>query len=118
MRAPFDSSMSACAGKREDSREIGTHNERSRPGCGAFTMTDAEIIAREVSGYRARLDSLEARLLEVEHGNARLESAAMTTARSLGEVSRNWNVLYEAMRRAEPEPSVGGRPNGPSRSET
>lgn len=64
-------------------------------------MTDVEIIAREVSGYRVRLERLEARLLEVEHVNARLESAALTTSRSLSEISRHWDALYESMRRPE-----------------
>jgi uncharacterized coiled-coil protein SlyX len=60
---------------------------------------DYEIIAREVSGYRSRLDELERRLAEVEAVNARLEAAATTTARALLEVSRHWDVVYEAMRR-------------------
>ncbi len=33
--------------------------------------------------------------------NARLEEAALTTARALGEVSRHWNAVYDAMRRAD-----------------
>jgi hypothetical protein len=64
-------------------------------------MTDFEIIAREVSGNRARLEEIELRLLEVERVNARLESAALTTARALVEVSRHWDALYETMRRPE-----------------
>jgi hypothetical protein len=32
--------------------------------------------------------------------NARLEEAALTTARALGEVSRHWDAVYDAMRRA------------------
>ena len=31
--------------------------------------------------------------------NARLEEAALTTARALGEVSHHWDAVYEAMRR-------------------
>jgi hypothetical protein len=38
---------------------------------------------------------------EVERVNARLEEAALTTARALEEVSRHWDAVYDAMRRAE-----------------
>ena len=41
------------------------------------------------------------RMAEVEKVNARLESAALTTARALQEVSRHWDAVYEAMRREE-----------------
>ena len=44
---------------------------------------------------------LEERLAEVERVNARLEEAALTTARALGEVSRHWDAVYDAMRRAD-----------------
>jgi hypothetical protein len=64
-------------------------------------VTDFEIIAREVSGYRTRLEEIERRLLEVEGVNARLEAAALTTARALAEISRHWDAVYEAMRRPE-----------------
>jgi hypothetical protein len=40
-------------------------------------------------------------LAEVERVNARLEDAALITARALGEISRHWDAVYEAMRRAE-----------------
>ena len=43
---------------------------------------------------------LEDRLAEVERVNARLDDAALTTARALGEVSRHWDAVYDAMRRA------------------
>jgi hypothetical protein len=45
-------------------------------------VTDYEIIAREISGYWARLDDIEKRLAEVERVNARLEAAALSTARA------------------------------------
>jgi hypothetical protein len=45
-------------------------------------LTDFDIIAREVSGYRTRLEGIEKRLDEVEKVNARLEDAALTTARA------------------------------------
>ena len=39
-------------------------------------------------------------MAEVERVNARLEEAALTTARALG-VSRHWDAVYDAMRRAD-----------------
>jgi hypothetical protein len=50
-------------------------------------LTDIDIIAREVSGHRTRLEAIEKRLDEVEKMNARLEEAALTTARALQEIS-------------------------------
>jgi hypothetical protein len=47
------------------------------------------------------VSSLAARLSEVEKVNARLEAAALITARSLQEISRHWDAVYEAMRREE-----------------
>ena len=64
-------------------------------------MTDIDIIAREVSGYRSRFDAIEKRLDEVERVNARLEEAALTTARALAEISGHWEAVYEAMRRRD-----------------
>jgi hypothetical protein len=40
-------------------------------------------------------------LAEVEKVNARLEKAALTTARALQEISGHWDAVYEAMRRSE-----------------
>ena len=64
-------------------------------------MTEFDIIAREVSGYRTCLEAIEKRLGEVEKVNARLEVAALTTARAMVEVSQRWDAVYEAMRRPE-----------------
>ena len=64
-------------------------------------MTEFDIIAREVSGYRTRFEAIEKRLDEVEQVNVRLESAALTTARAMVEVSQHWDAVYEAMRRPE-----------------
>jgi hypothetical protein len=64
-------------------------------------VTEIDIIAREVSGYRTRLEAIEKRLEDVEKVNARLESAALTTARAMVEVSQHWDAVYEAMRRPE-----------------
>ena len=64
-------------------------------------VADFDIIAREVSGYRTRLETIEKRLEEVERVNGRLESAALTTARAMIEISQHWDAVYEAMRRPE-----------------
>ena len=64
-------------------------------------MTEFDIIAREVSGYRTPLEAIERRLGEIDKVIGRLEAAALTTARALQEISRHWDALYEAMRREE-----------------
>jgi hypothetical protein len=50
-------------------------------------MQDAEMIAQELSALGHRLDELEKRLAGVEVVNTRLEEAALTTSRALGEIS-------------------------------
>ena len=72
-----------------------------RSGFLGSELTDFDIIAREVSGYRTRFEAIEKRLDEVEKVNARLEDAALTTGRALGEISGHWNAVYEAMRRKD-----------------
>ena len=64
-------------------------------------MDDYGVVAEELSQLAEKMRSLEDRLTEVERVNARLEEAALTTARALGEVSRHWNAVYDAMRRAD-----------------
>jgi hypothetical protein len=64
-------------------------------------MEHYEAIAQELSNIGENIRGIEERLAEVERVNARLEDAALTTARALGEVSRHWNAVYDAMRRAE-----------------
>lgn len=59
------------------------------------------MIAQELSELGEKIRSLEQRLSEAERVNARLEEAALTTARALSEVSRHWDAVYDAMRRAE-----------------
>jgi hypothetical protein len=66
------------------------------------TVDDAELIAQQVSSLAEKLELLERRLGEVEKVNARLEAAALTTARALEEIATHWEAVYEAMRRAEP----------------
>ena len=62
---------------------------------------EGELLAQELSGLGHKLDDLESRMTEVERVNARLEEAALTTARALGEISGHWDAVYEAMRRKD-----------------
>jgi predicted nuclease with TOPRIM domain len=62
---------------------------------------DYEMVAEQVSGLNAKVADLLERMAEVEKVNARLEAAALTTARSMEEISRHWDAVYEAMRRAD-----------------
>ena len=64
-------------------------------------MQDAEVIAQELSALGHKLDDLEKRMAAVEKVNTRLEEAALTTARALGEISGHWDAVYEAMRRKD-----------------
>ena len=59
------------------------------------------MIAQELSALGHKLDDLDTRLAAVEEVNARLEEAALTTARALAEISGHWDAVYEAMRRTE-----------------
>ena len=62
-------------------------------------MDDYEVVAEELSQLGEKWRDLEERVTEVERVNARLEEAALTTARALGEVSHHWDAVYDAMRR-------------------
>jgi hypothetical protein len=62
---------------------------------------DSELLAQQVSGLKEQVAGLEGRMAEVERVNARLDQAALTTARALQEISGHWDAVYEAMRRAE-----------------
>jgi hypothetical protein len=64
-------------------------------------MKDAEMLAQELSALGHKLDELEKRLGAVEKVNMRLEEAALTTARALGEISGHWDAVDEAMRRKD-----------------
>ena len=64
-------------------------------------MDDYAVIAEELSKLGEKWRELEERVAEVERVNARLEEAALTTARALAEVSRHWDAVYDAMRRAD-----------------
>jgi outer membrane murein-binding lipoprotein Lpp len=65
-----------------------------------MSSSDFELLAQQVSGLNEKVAGLEQRMTEVEKVNARLEQAALTTARALQE-SGHWDAVYEAMRRAE-----------------
>ena len=64
-------------------------------------MDDYSVVAQELSVLGERMRDLDDRLAEVERVNARLEDAALTTARALAEISHHWDAVYESMRRAE-----------------
>ena len=63
--------------------------------------SESELLARELDSVGSKILALEARMTEVETIIARLEAAALTTARGLEEVSSHWDAVYRAMRRAE-----------------
>jgi hypothetical protein len=69
-------------------------------------MDDYEVVAEELSKLAEKWRELEMRVAEVERVNARLEEAALTTARALGEVSHHWDAVYEAMRRERVEDEI------------
>lgn len=64
-------------------------------------MQDLEVVAQQLSALGHKLDDLDKRLAAVEKVNTRLEEAALTTARALGEISGHWDAVYEAMRRRD-----------------
>ena len=66
-------------------------------------MDDHKVVAEELSKLGEKWRELEERVAEVERVNARLEEAALTTARALAEVSHHWDAVYDAMRRGRVE---------------
>jgi hypothetical protein len=64
-------------------------------------MDDYEVLAQELSELGEKIRALEERLADVERVNARLEDAALTTARAMAEISHHWDAVYDAMRRAD-----------------
>ena len=62
---------------------------------------DYELVAQRVSDLSQKIVALEARVSAAEKVSARLEAAALITARALQEVSSHWDAVYEAMRRVE-----------------
>ena len=69
-------------------------------------MDDYEVVAEELSQLAEKVRGFEERLAEVESVNARLEEAALTTARALSEVSHHWDAVYDAMRRGRVEDEI------------
>jgi prefoldin subunit 5 len=67
----------------------------------AARSTESELLAQELDTVGNKIESLEARMKEVEAVIVRLEKAAETTARALEEVSTHWDAVYKAMRREE-----------------
>jgi hypothetical protein len=71
-------------------------------------VQDYELIAQEVNILGPKIRELEERVAalaehvaDVQKVNARLEAAALTTARSLQQIAIHWDAVYEAMRREE-----------------
>jgi hypothetical protein len=64
-----------------------------------FRRSSLRLVRSAGIGLASRLS--KKRLAEVEQVNARLESAALTTSRSMAEISKHWDAVYEAMRRSE-----------------
>jgi hypothetical protein len=56
--------------------------------------TELKVVAQELSGLGQRISDLE-------RVNARLEDAALTTARALAKMAGHWDAVYEAMRRKD-----------------
>jgi hypothetical protein len=71
----------------------------------SVSSSDFELLAQQVNGINEKVADLGRRMAEVERVNARLEQAALSTARSMEEISRHWDAVYEAMRRTETESS-------------
>jgi prefoldin subunit 5 len=63
--------------------------------------SESEVIAQGLQSLGQQIDAFETRLTEVERIIRDLEAAALTTARAMEEVSRHWDSVYRAMRRAE-----------------
>ncbi len=66
-----------------------------------MSSDDTELLAQQVSGLNEKVARLKQRMGDVERVNARLEQAALSTARAMQEISTHWDAVYEAMRRAE-----------------
>ena len=75
--------------------------------------SESEVIAQHLIALGGRIARLEERLAEVDKVIARLEGAALTTARAMQEISHHWDAVYEAMRREEhEEDELSGKGDG------
>ena len=75
--------------------------------------TESEVLAQQLIALGGKIATLEARFTEVDKVIARLEGAALTTARSMQEISHHWDAVYEAMRREEQQGDVlSGKADG------
>jgi len=79
-------------------------------------LDDYELIAQKLSGIDEKVSRLEirmsdvlTRMADIEKVNAELKEAALNTARALGEISGDWDAVYEAMRRKETSEVAPGR---------
>jgi len=63
--------------------------------------SESEMLAQQLEALSVRLEALESRLADFDRVISGLEGAALTTARSLQEISSHWDSVYEAMRRIE-----------------
>lgn len=66
-----------------------------------MAASESEVLARELSALGQSLRDVEKRLSDVEKVNARLEEAALSTARALEELSAHWDAVAAAMRRRD-----------------
>ena len=66
-----------------------------------MAASESEVLAQQLSTLGQSLRDLEKRLSDVEKVNARLEAAALSTARALEELSAHWDAVAVAMRRGE-----------------
>jgi prefoldin subunit 5 len=67
----------------------------------AARSSESEVLAQELDSLGQQIHALETRLADVERVIQGLETAALTTARALEEVSTHWDSVYRAMRRPE-----------------
>jgi len=64
-------------------------------------MDDYEVVAEELSQLAERMRGLEERLAEVERVKHASRGSGPDHRPALGEVSRHWDAVYDAMRRAD-----------------
>ena len=58
-------------------------------------------LSEQVNRLENRLADVLTRMADVEKVNARLEEAALITARALHDILGHWDAVYEAMRRKD-----------------